>query len=233
MKKVTKLKLKEIVIAAAPQLPESVVFIAGMRGIKNGQREIEFVQSRTMAGRKASLLALLNEGDKRFNSGRTTMRVWLMISEKGFNNVFGAIEGFDFAKASAMCEDLAEDERVALLLQAETINVNGVMQPIKIVCKETIEVEELPKSIREQLENEDLSEEIKGRYILQTAEGDLIVDKSGNKVYRRYELSYGDDEDVLVADKQLLSDHAKKLAKVGTTSTASKAKNILADALVG
>lgn len=222
MKLVKRDELKNKVNEVAPKLPETTVFIAGLRQIKAGQVQVEFAQSRSLAGRKASVLALLNAGDARFNSGRTLMRVWLMVNPEGFKETFG----IDIAEAVTLSKTAAEDEVVGMFQMAESINVNGVKQPVKIVCKETIDVESLPKSIREQLQNPDVSDEIKNRYILQTKEGDRILDSLGNVIYRRYELSYGEDTDVLVENKVLASELAK--TATGQTSTVNDAlKNVL------
>lgn len=224
MKVVKRDELKNKVNEVAPKLPENVVFIAGLRQIKGGQVQVEFAQSRSLAGRKASVLALLNAGDARFNSGRTLMRVWLMVNPEGFKETFGT----DIAEAVTLSKTAGEDEVVGMFQVAESINVNGVKQPVKIVCKETIDVETLPKSIREQIQSADVSDEIKNRYILQTKEGDRIVDSLGNVIYRRYELSYGEDTDVLVENKVLASELAKTAS--GQTVTATNAlAGVLAD----
>lgn len=224
MKVVKREELKELVNKTAPKLPENVVFVAGLRQIKNGQVQVEFAQSRSLAGRKASMLALLNAGDARFNSGRTLMRVWLMVNPEGFKETFG----IDITEAVTQSKTAGEDEVVGLFQQADSITVNGIKQPVKIVCKETIEVESLPKSIREQLQSVDATDEIKNRYILQTKEGDRIVDSLGNVIYRRFELSYGEDTDVLVEGKVLASELAKK-ASGQTVNTDNVLKNVLAD----
>lgn len=222
---VKKEELKAKVNEVAPKLPENTVFVAGVRAIKasaNGtpQYQVEFAQSRSLAGRKASVLALLNAGDARFNSGRTLMRVWLMVNQEGFKDTFG----IDLAEAMTLANTAKEDEVVGVFAPATSINVNGLAQPVKIVCKETIDVEALPKSIREQLQSADVTDEIKNRYILQLASGDRIVDSLGNVIYRRYELAYGDDTDVLVENKVLASELAK---------TAVGASTIAANALAG
>jgi len=219
-------ELKNKVNVVAPKLPEDVVFVAAMRAIKGGQVQIEFAQSRSLTGRRVSVLALLNQGDARFNSGRTLMRTWLMVNEEGFKAVFGDIEGFNFKEASEAAKTASEDEVVAIFSQAKTINVNGVNHPVKIVCKETTNVEDLPKSIREQIQNPDVSDDIKNRYILQTKDGDKIVDELNNTIYRRYELSYGTDDDVLVENKVLQSELVKTAS--GTKTTADALKDVLA-----
>ena len=218
--------LKESVNAVAPKLPETAVFVAGARQIKNGQVEFEFAQSRSLMGRRASVLALLNEGDGRFNSGRTTMRVWLMANPEGFKSTFGEL--FDVEEVFKLCTTLKDNERVAVLKQANTINVNGTNYPVKIVAKETIEVDKLPKAIRELIQDPTANDEYKNRYILQTKDGDLICDAFGNKVYRHYTLSYGDDQDVLVQDKMLLSDFLKKPSKEVTDDVLASASKDLA-----
>jgi flagellar basal body-associated protein FliL len=224
MKVVKKEELKKLVNETAPKLPENVVFIAGLRKIKDGQVQVEFAQSRSLAGRKASMLALLNAGDARFNSGRTLMRVWLMVNPEGFKETFG----IDIAEAVAQSKTAGEDEVVGMFAQAESITVNGIKHPVKIVCKETIDVESLPKSIREQIQSADVTDEIKNRYILQTKEGDRIVDSLGNTIYRRYELSYGEDTDVLVEGKILASELAKTASGQTVTATNTLA-GVLAD----
>lgn len=225
----TREKLKEAVQTAAPQLGEDVIFIAGARKIKNDQMELEFVQSRPLAGRKASLLAMLNEGNKLFSTGRITMRVWLMANEVGLSNLF-AESGINFAEVAETIKGLKDQEVCAILTQVKTINVAGVQQPIKIVCKETVSVDELPKSIRDVINDPDAKQEYKDRYILQNGKDDLIVDAFGNKIYRHFELTYGQAEDVLVADKMLQSEYAKRLAKETTAkSTDSVLKGILSE----
>jgi len=230
MKKVTKEQLKNAVNEIAPKLPEDVVFVAGMRTIKDGQTEFEFVQSRSLAGRKVSLLALANEGDKRFNTGKNTMRAWMMFNESGFKSLFGTIEGFDFTKAKELALTATADERVGVFAQVKTINVNGINQPLKIVCKETTDINQLPKSIKEQIADANVSQDIKDRYILQTGpqangkESVRIVDQYGNTVYRRYELSYGTDEDVLVEGKVLATE-------LNNTNSVSTTASTLAGAL--
>ena len=223
--KTNRATLLEAVKKFAPQLPENVVFLAGARKIKNDQMEIEFVQSRALNGRKASLFALFNEGDKRFNSGRTTMRVWLMVNLQGCKTLL-AHEGIDFDEVQKQVLDCSNEEIVAILSQVSTVNVAGALQPVKIVCKETITVADLPKSIREVIEDEDANPEYKSRYILQTGDNDLIVDEFGNRIYRHFALSYGADEDVLVENKQLQSDYAKKLSQ-DTGSTSNSTEDIL------
>lgn len=223
----TREKLLDAVKQAAPQLGEDVVFVAGARKIKNDQMELEFVQSRPLAGRKASLLAMLNEGDARFNTGRITMRVWLMANQIGLANLF-AESGINFAEVAETIKGLKDEEVCAILAQVKTINVAGVQQPIKIVCKETVTVDELPKSIRDVINDPDAKQEYKDRYILQNGKDDVIVDAFGNKVYRHFELTYGQAEDVLVADKMLQSEYAKKLAKGTETKSAS---NVLGSVL--
>ena len=227
IQKTTRTTLLEAVKKSAPQLAENVVFLAGARKIKNNQMEIEFVQSRALNGRKASLFALFNEGDNRFNSGRTTMRVWLMVNLQGCKTLLGH-EGIDFDEVQKQVLECSNDEIVAILSQVSTVNVAGALQPVKIVCKETVTSSELPKSIREVIEDKEANPEYKARYILQTGEGDKIVDEFGNTIYRYFELSYGEDKDVLVDNKQLQSDFSKKLSsEVSSTSTESVLGNAL------
>lgn len=234
MKKLTKEQLKTAVNEVAPKLGEDVVFVAALRAIKDKQIEIEFVQSRSLAGRRVSLLALANEGDKRFNTGKNTMRAWMMFNEEGFKSLFGNIEGFDFAKAKELALTATADERIGIFAQAKTINVGTKEQPnnqpLKIVCKETTDVDQLPKSIKDQILDSNVSQDIKDRYILQTGpqangnESVRIVDQYGNTVYRRYELSYGTDTDVLV--------EGKVLATELNNSTKTSTNDVLKSALV-
>lgn len=216
----TREKLLEAVKAAAPQLGEDVIFIAGARKIKNDQMELEFVQSRPLAGRKASLLALLNQGDSRFNTGKITMRVWLMVNLAGVNDLFRD-SGINFNEVAETVKTLKDGEVVAILKQVKSIYVGGANQAVKIVCKETVVVDELPKSIRDVINDPDAPQEYKDRYILQNGSDDLIVDNFGNKVYRHFELSYGAVEDVLVSDKMLASEFAKKATKQATSKSAN------------
>ena len=227
LKKVNKNMLKESVAKNAPNLSEKAVFIVGARAIKNGQIEVEFAQHRALAGRKANLFGMLNEGDKRFNSGKTTMRVWLMVNETGFKNIFRDIKDLDFSEVVKECRKLEDDERVAILKPVETINVSGTEYPVKIICKETIETSKLPKSIRELVEDEGAEEEYKQRYILQTGgeDSERIVDEFGNIVYRYYELDYGDSEDSLVENKILHSEFKERKNK--STEKSTKENSVL------
>jgi len=120
MKIVTKDALKAKVNEVVTKLPEDTVFIAGIRKIKGGQVQAEFVQYRSLTGRKVSMLALLNAGDARFNSGRTLMRAWVMVNQEGFNTVFG----IDLKAAIELAQTTKEDEVVGLFEASKTINVN-------------------------------------------------------------------------------------------------------------
>jgi len=223
--------IKKSVMKLVGQLPETTVFIVAARAVKGGQIEFEFCQSRGLAGRKASLLALANKGDARFNSGRTTMRVWFIANEEGFTELFPNAKdnegnALNFGKIAEMCKTLADDERVALFSAVTEVSVNGILQPVKIVCRETVDVEQLPKSVRTQLQDPDVDDSIKERYILQTGgeDSERITDQLGNTVYRVFDLQYGDATDVLVADKVLESERTKTGAK-------ASANNMLAGAL--
>lgn len=229
-KEVVKNKVNEII----GDLGENVVVLVSLRKIKNDkegnpQVQLEVAQSRSLSGGRVTLLAALNAGDKRFNSGRTTMRVWPMVNKKGFNQVFGAIEDFDFDEAYKMAVKAGDGEVVAIMKQIETVNVNGINHPAKIVCIETTDVNKLPKNIREQMLDEDVDQDIKERNILQTGgeNSEHIVDEIGNKIYRRYDLQYGDAKDEMIENKVLLSELTSNKAKVETT--ASKLENALRD----
>lgn len=215
LKKVSKDKLKDAVNKVAPQLSEDAVFVAGARNIKDDQIEIEFVQNRNVGGRPVNLLAVLNEGDGRFNTGRFTMRVWMMVNALGFNKTFSSL-GTTFEEIQTACEGLTGDQRVAVLKPVSEITINGVTKPVKIACLETVDIEELPKSIRDLMNDPEGNEEYKDRYRLQTPQGVKIVDAFGNQVYRRFELSTGERADVLVDGKQLITDYNKSKGKAKT-----------------
>ena len=229
-KEVVKAKIDQII----GELPENVVVLASMRKIKNDasgnpQVQLEVVQSRSLGSGRTSLLAALNAGDKRFNSGRTTMRVWPMINKKGFEQVFGEIEGFDFDTAYELAVKAKEGEVVAIMAQVETVKVNGLNHPAKIVCIETTDINELPKSMREQMLDEDVDQDIKDRNILQTGgdKSEKIVDEIGNTIYRRYDLQYGEAKDIMIANKVLISELTKKRSEKETTS--DKLKSVLSE----
>jgi hypothetical protein len=225
LKKVKRDKLKEAVAKHAETLPEKMVIVVGARGIKNGQVEVEFAQNRNLAGQgRINVLGLLNAGDDRFNTGKTLMRVWTMVSLLGFKNLFGDLDGIDMEEVFTECKKLGEDERIALLKPVATINVDGVQQALKIVCRETINIEDLPKSIKEQMKDGDVDDDIKQRYILQTGgdKSQKIVDEFGNTVYRTFSLEVGSVEDILVPGKQLKSDYDSKKASKSTTKDALK-----------
>lgn len=223
-----KTKLKEAVDAIKDSLPEDVVVLVSLKKIKNDaagnpQVQLEVLQSRALGGRTISLLAALNAGDKRFNSSRTTMRIWSMVNEKGFNEVFGEIPGFNFKEAYDKAVSAADDEVVGLMKQIKTVNVGGVKYPAKIVCIETTDIDTLPKSMRDQMNDPDVEDEIKERNILQTGgdNSEHIVDSLGNKIYRRYDLQYGEAKDVMIEGKMLASDQ-KKPAKQSTEDVLNK-----------
>lgn len=231
-------KLTKMVQTVILALPETTVFLSALRKIKNDQIEVEFVQSRTLAGRRASIIGALNQGDDRFSSGRTTMRVWTKVTEEGFNASFPGIkdqEGndFNFAEAAKLALTAGGDERIAIFLPVTSVMLNGVLKDFQITAMETVEVEELPKSIRDQITNPDVDDAIKNRYILQTGErngkaSEHIVDKHGQTVYRWYQLDTTDRTDTLIADKYLVSDLAKKATNTAAPKTAS---SVLASAL--
>jgi hypothetical protein len=221
LKKVSKAKLKEAVNKIAPQLSEDAVFVAGARNIKDDQIEIEFVQNRNVGGRAVSLLAVLNEGDKRFNTGRFTMRVWSIVSALGFNNSLKSL-GISFEEIQKACNGLTDDQRVAVLTPVTEITINGVTKPVKIACLETVDIEELPKSIRELMQDPEGNPDYQDRYRLQTPQGVKIVDAHGQQVYRRFELSTGERADILVEGKQLITDYNKGKGKSASTKDVLK-----------
>ena len=235
LKTVKKDKLKDAVNKHKDNLPETTVFVVGARPIKNGQVEVEFAQNRNLAGRRANLLALLNEGDERFNNGKTLMRVWTMVNALGFTKLFGKLDGIDFNDVVEACKEADDDQRVAILKPVATINIDGVQKAVKIVCRETVSMDELPKSIRENLKDPEVSDEIKDRYILQTGGKDStkIVDEFGNTVYRTFSLGLGDEEDILVANKQLASDYKEKSKSAKKSTTSSSALSAIEGDLVG
>lgn len=227
-----KTKLKEAVDKIKDTLPENVVVLVSLKKIKNDgagnpQVQLEVLQSRALGGRTISLLAALNAGDKRFSSSRTAMRIWSMVNEKGFNEVFGELDGFNFKEAYDMAVKAGEDEVVGIMKQIQTVNVGGVKYPAKIVCIETTDINELPKSIREQMLDPDVEDELKERNILQTGgeNSEHIVDSLGNKIYRRYDLQYGEAKDVMIEGKMLASEQKKPAKK----TTADMLNGVLAE----
>lgn len=229
LKKVSTKKLKDAVDKIAPQLPEEAVVIVGARQVKDGQVEVEFLQNRSLNGSRVNVLAALNEGDKRFNNGRQTMRVWSIVSALGFNNTFPTV-GVTLEEVKAACEGLEAEQRVSILTPVTEMKIAGKLTAPKIVVLETIDKNELPKAVREVMDDAEAPQEYKDRYILQTKEGVKIVDTFGNTVYRVHQMDVIDRPDVLVEGKQLITDFNNKKANAGqTTNVLQNAHADLAD----
>ena len=222
IKKVTRDEVKAFVDQNASKLPENAIIIAAARKIKNGQVELEFVQNRTLGGRTTSILSLLNAGDSRFASSGTTMRVWLMVDPKNLKEVFPASFSDEDVK---LISDLVSkmDERdsknaISIFRVANVVRDRGVDYTPRIIAIETTDVDELPKSIREIMNDPNQPQEYKNRYILQTGgeNSEEIVSEDGKRVYRRYELVFGRDlndsrlQDRMLEGKMLNSEFVKR-----------------------
>lgn len=216
LKKVNKEALKNAVNTQLEKVTEEhQVVIVGARVIKDGRLELEFAQSRKLRNRKASVLALLNKGDARFNSNtRQVVRIWHMITLEGAKEAFG----IDFQPIHDAAQGIAEDERIMPMYVIDKFFAEGEEFKLNIRVRETTDVARLPKTMREDIA---ANNQYANNHKLLSPTGpnnelEPVVDENGNFVYRWNELDYikeGQDiDDELVQGKLPLSRYNEQLA---------------------
>lgn len=193
--------------------PQIVVAVA-VRAVMNNETgkkeslEFEFLQQRTLGGRRLNVLGLLNLGDTRFSAGDIKMRVWSIVSREGAISTLGFTEE-QVDSLIKQSQEIGEDDRIALLKPIEVINTSEGPKEIKIICRESNDFDTLPERIKSQLDTE-----YADRYILQAPTGEdgeleKVVDENGATVYRWFELGLKDQEDTIVPNKLSMSNYLK------------------------
>lgn len=196
---------------------EKDVVITGARLIKDGRLELEFAQARKLRNSKTSVLALLNKGDDRFNlNNKQIVRVWHMITLEGAKEAFN----LDFNDIAKTAEGIASDERIVVMMNIKKFFAEGEEFDLNIRVRETTDIAKLPKSMREDIENNTIYAE---NHILKAPTGingelEPVVDENGKNVYRWNELDYikpgaNIDDELIQGKKPLSSYNAEGLSK--------------------
>jgi hypothetical protein len=194
---------------------EGDLFISGVTKVRDHkgshQMMLEIIQLKNTRGGKPSMLAALNLGDDRFKANSRAYRVWLKITEKGFDSVFSSLANHTDAKVQLTGTELME--KTKSLTGKEILGVFSRIKTVSIEGEEvrpTINVRQfsaelgLPERIKkileipsdERSEQQDLDLE---SLSMQTTEGDPLVDHYGNQVYEMNEFSFGEDDNIIIA----------------------------------
>lgn len=208
--KVDKTELKDAVNKQLENLvTEKDVVIAGARLTKDGRLELEFVQSRKLRNSKTSVLSLINKGDDRFNQNtRQVLRIWHTIDLENAKKVFG----FDFQPIADTAKDMIDSQRVMVMAKIDKFFVDGKVYQLNIRVRETSDITKLPKSMREDIEqNNQYAENHKLQLPTgENGEFEPVVDANGKLVYHWNELEYINENqqvvDELINKKFLISE---------------------------
>lgn len=214
-REVLKDKVKEAV--ALPNVKNGTVFIAGVTKVKdhNGvhQMMLEVVQKKQLnATAKVNILAALNAGDDRFRANARTLRVWLKITEKGFDDIFNSVN-ITGKELHEKTKDLQKGEVLMTFARIPFINVEGEEQIPTIAVKQYSAENGLPNSIQKVLDiaeeerSEDQDAFLKGLE-MRTNDDEALVDEYGNQVYEMNSLTYGEEENILIR-KMPISEYLK------------------------
>ena len=203
--------LKALVSEAldSPKVKDGDLFIAGVTKVKdyNGEHQmmLEIVQSKNLRGSKPSVLQALNIGDDRFKANSRALRVWLKMTQKGFDSVFAPM------KDKITGKELYE--KTATLQPKEILGVFSRVLKIEIEGEEvrpTISVKQfsahlgLPERVKKILavDVEERSDaqiaDLEG-LAMRTNDGEALVDQYGNQIYEINELTFGEDDNTLIA----------------------------------
>jgi len=201
---------------AMPEIKSGTVFIAGVTKAKDhkGQHQmmLEVVQKKQLnAQSKVNLLSALNAGDDRFRANTRTLRVWLKITQAGFDAIFAGI-GITGAEIQEKTANLTREETLMTFARVRTILVEGEEEIPTISVKQYSAENGLPNRIQKILDidesdrSEDQDAELKG--LAMRLNDEPLVDEFGNQVYELNELTYGDEENILIK-KMPLSEYKK------------------------
>lgn len=229
------------------KIKDGDLFISGVTKAKehNGihQMILEIVQLKNTRGGKPNVLTALNMGDDRFRANARPYRLWLKITEKGFDNVFKELKNhkdpdrqLTGAELQEKTKNLKGKEILAVFSRVKTITIEGEEVRPTINVKQFSAELGLPNKIQKILdiepdsrtENQDLELE---SYAMQTAEGEPLVDRYGNQVYEVNELSFGEDDNLIIS-KMPLVEWKRLEGKMVTTSKESVKTSSLIDNLV-
>jgi len=196
------------------------LFISGVTKAKDHlgthQMILEIIQLKNTKGGKPSMLSALNLGDERFKANSRAYRVWLKITEKGFNSVFSSLANHSDAKIKLTGEELVEKtkglkgkEILGVFSRIKTVSIEGeeVRPTINVRqysselglperIKKILEIDADERSEQQDLDLESLS--------MTTSEGEPLVDHYGNQVYEINEFSFGEDDNILIAKMPLV-----------------------------
>lgn len=235
----TREELKALVAEALalPTVKDGDLFIAGVTKVKDykgtHQMMLEIVQKKNLRGGKTNLLQVLNLGDDRFRASSGSRRVWLKITEKGFDSIFAPISdkvtGAELVEKSGA---LVGKEILGVFTRVNEISVDGEIERPTISVKQYSAENGLPSRIQKIMDMDpDTRSEADDAELenlaMQTAEGEPLVDAHGNQVFEINEFTYGEDVNVIIAKMPL--NEWKKQASKTIEVVAKKEKGLLAE----
>lgn len=207
---VSREELKALVseVLESPKVKNGDLFIAGVTKVKehNGEHQmmLEIVQSKNLRGGKPSVLQLLNAGDDRFKANSRSVRVWLKITKKGFDNVFAPMKDkLTGQELHELTKELQPKQVLAVFTRVLAIEVEGEEVRPTIAVRQYSAEHGLPERIKKILavaseERSDAQVADLDSLAKMTKEGEALVDHYGNQVYEINELTFGEDENVLI-----------------------------------
>jgi hypothetical protein len=231
-------KVKEAI--ADVRVKAGTLFIAGVTKARehNGthQMMLEVVQKKQLNPTgKTNLLSLANLGDDRFRANTRTVRVWIKITAAGFDHLFENI-GITGAEIQEKTAPLKKDETLMTFARVKSIMVEGVEETPTISIKQYSAENGLPNRIQKILDieeserTEEQDADLAGLAMMLNDEP--LVDEFGNQVYELNELTYGEEDNILIK-KMPLSEYKKAhgIAKKATKAITSNKEEEVEDAI--
>lgn len=226
-KVVTRKQLTETVkeAIANEKVKANTVFIAGVTKAKEykgvHQMMLEVVQKKRLAQQgKISVTSAANAGDDRFGANTRTVRVWMKVTERGFNNIFKTV-AITGEQLQELTKDLKKEEVLHCFARIPYIEIEGEREVPTISIKQYSAEGGLPNRIQKILDIEesertdDQDKDLKG--LEMRLNDEPLVDTYGNQVYELNELTYGEEENIIIK-KMPLSEYKKAKTSAKTVT---------------
>lgn len=248
LKQIARVKLTDALNSQAGMLKPDLFFITSFRATKDGTIQVEVCQNRNIAGRKRTLIGMVNKSDKRFRGTTTLLFDWMKLEPQDLLNTFPSLQKevtIEDLKAISESYD-AEGPKgsKALVFQAihsipEILDVESgeKVHPIIAVTEVTHSQLVNGEFYRGENADEKISNELEnGTAIMKTSsddDADFIVDsETGDKIYRFTRTVIMEDYpkkdwDTIIPNKTTLSIYNK--SKTSKSKGFSKPEDLVLD----
>ena len=249
LKTIKRNKLTEALRSQAEMLRPNAFFITSLRATANNTVQVEVCQNRNIAGRRRTLIGMINSSDKRFRSPNTLLFDWMKLEPADFLKRFPDLKGKiteEDLKAIAESYDPDGPKGQDALVYKAIHSINHVYDPetdekLTPVISVT-EVTHTQLTNGEFFRGENAEEKIEnelnnGTSVMRTGsdeDSDFIVDsETGEKIYRFTRTVFKEDYpkedwDSIIPNKVTLSVYNKSKGK-SRTATKSPEDLILQD----